>query len=120
MPGRLHGDGAGPALADTDVTLGAGWGGTATATIDGNDQRGQIEVTASATTPDQATATVSVALKRKFRRAPFLLVVPVSNTSDATGERVIDLVSDVDSFGFKAGVLPVATEVYTYNYFLLD
>ena len=119
MPGRLTGKGAGPALAATDVALGAGFGSTASCTISGNDQRGQIVVTSAGTGQAQATATVTVTFKRKFADAPVVIVVPVANTSVATGENVIDITQATTGFSFKAGVLPVATKVYTYNYFCI-
>ena len=59
--GRLDAS-VGTALATGSVAIGAGWGGTATKSIrsGSNDQAGVITITASATTPAQATATVAI------------------------------------------------------------
>lgn len=118
MPGRLTGDGASRAIVAGDVALGAGWGGTATVavTTGSTDQRGQLVVTASATTPAQATSTVTLTFAQAWEAAPFAFVVEAANTQVATGENVIDIVTTTTTLVFKHGVLPVAAKVYTFNY----
>jgi len=121
MPGRLTGKGAGPELAATDVAIGAGWGGTATkaVTAGSNDQRGEIVVTASATTPAQATATVVLTFKRKFAATPFAVVVQSANDEAATVQAPRDIVVTTTQLSFTASVIPVATKVYKYAYIVL-
>ncbi len=123
MPGRLYANGAGPALATggTDVAIGVGWGGTATVavTAGSNDQRGQIVVTASATTPAQATATVVLTFKRPWASAPFAVVCEADNDSAVPAEEPTEIATTTTTLSFKASVVPVATKIYKYNYICL-
>ncbi len=123
MPGRLSAVGAGPALATggTDVALGAGWGGTATVavTAGSNDQRGEIVVTASATTPAQATSTVTLTFKRAFGNTPFAIVIQSANDEAAVVQPARDVVATATTLTFKSSVVPVATKIYKYAYFVI-
>lgn len=121
MPGRLTGKGAGPAIVASDVVLGAGWGGTATVavTAGSNDQRGEIVVTASATTPAQATSTVTLTFKRKFAATPFAVVVQSANDEAAVVQPPRDIVVTETTLVFKSSVIPVAAKIYKYQYIVL-
>jgi hypothetical protein len=121
MPGRLNAVGAGPALAATDVAIGVGWGGTATkaVTAGSNDQRGEIVITASATTPAQATATVALTFKRSFGNTPFAVVVQSANDEAAVVQPARDIVVTATALSFTSSVVPVATKIYKYAYFVV-
>jgi hypothetical protein len=119
MPGRITFADEGRALVAGDIALGAGWGGAATVAITAgsNSQRGQVAVTASATTPAQATSTITITFPKAFDNVPFPIVCAAVNTQAQT-EGVIDIVATATTLAWKANVLPVSTKVYTYNYFV--
>ena len=121
MPGRLTGKGAGPELSAADVAIGAGWGGAATkaVTAGSNDQRGEIVVTASTTTPAQATSTVVLTFKRKFAATPFAVVIQSSNDEAATMQAPQSVVCTTSQLSFVSSVVPVATKIYKYSYIVL-
>lgn len=120
MSGRPSFREAGEEIAATDVAIGAGWGGTASVAVtDGsNDIRGEIVVTASATTPAQATATVTLTFKRPFGAAGFAIVVQSANDEAAVVQPARDVVVTTTTLVFKSSVVPVAAKIYKYAYFI--
>lgn len=120
MPGRLTGDTASRALVAADVAIGVGWGGTATIAINAlsNDQRGGFVVTASATTPAQATATIAVTFASAYEAAPFALVCRGGGTGVITiGFAVVTCTKSV--LTIIADTVPVAASTYEVFYHLL-
>lgn len=116
--GRLDGSNA-SAVAAANFAIGAGWGGTATFTVTAGstDVRGQIVITASATTPAQATATVALTfVDGAYSAAPFPIVSLASSTSAVADAQATAVVATTTALSWTSGVLPVATKVYTYNY----
>ena len=119
--GRLDGS-IGTAPVAGDFVLGAGWGGTAslTVTAGSTDQRGQIVITASATTPAQATATVTFTFKDgAYASAPWPLVLLADNTQAVAETGATDIAATTTALSWTHSVLPVAAKVYTYNYCLI-
>ena len=121
MPGRVNADTASRALVAGDVAIGAGWGGTATkaVTAGSNDQRGEVVITASATTPAQATATVTITFAQAYGQTPFAVVVQSANDEAATVQAPRDIVVTKTTLSFTASVIPVATKIYKYAYQVL-
>lgn len=117
--GRLSGANA-SAVTTANFAIGAGWGGTATFTVtDGStDQCGQIEITASATTPAQATATVTLTFADgAYASAPFAFVVLAAPPTDAvTFGGPINQACTTTALSWVSSVVPVATKIYRYNY----
>lgn len=72
----LDATGAGRDLVAGDVVIGVGWGGTATKAIraGSNRSRGAISVTASATTPAQATATIVITFPEPYDEIPYVVL----------------------------------------------
>ncbi len=118
--GRLDGS-LGTAVAAGNVAIGAGWGGTAAAAIrsGSTDQRGVITITASATTPAQATATIALTFADgAYASAPPFFQWTLLSCDNA--------VAEPNSFSAQActttaltctyGTLPVATKVYVFGY----
>jgi len=121
MAGRVNADTASRVLTAADVAIGAGWGGTATkaVTTGSNDQRGEVVVTASATTPAQATATVTITFAQAYGQTPFAVVVQSANDEAATVQAPRDIVVTKTTLSFTASVIPVATKIYKYAYQVL-
>lgn len=117
--GRLDGSNATEVTA-ANFAIGVGWGGTATFTItdDSTDQCGQIVITASATTPAQATATVTFTFAdgAYYGTAPIPIVTLASSTQAVNDAQPTAVVATTTGLSWTSGVLPVATKVYTYNY----
>ncbi len=117
--GRLDGTN-GTAVTTANFAIGAGWGGTATFTITSGstDQRGQIVITASATTPAQATATVTLTfIDGAFAAAPWPFVVLSVPPADAvTFGGPIDMAATTTALSWTSSVIPVAAKIYKYNY----
>lgn len=115
--GRLDGSVQTNAASASDFALGAGWGGTASAalTAGSTDQRGTLVITASATTPAQATATVTHTFADgAYDSAPFPIVTVSSTSAIDEGHVAIAMTTTTATWTFS--VLPVATKVYTFNY----
>lgn len=115
--GRLDGSLQKTAAAVGDFALGAGWGGTATAalTAGSTDQRGTLTITASATTPAQATATVvHTFADGAYASAPFPQVIVTSNSAIDEGHVVVTTTTTAATWTFS--VLPVATKIYIFHY----
>lgn len=121
--GRLDGS-LGTALAAANVAIGAGWGGTATFAIrtGSTDQRGVITITASATTPAQATATIAIT----FADGAFAVAPPLYGFQLLYCDNAV---AEPNSFQVQAcsttvlsctyGTLPVATKVYAFAYWAI-
>jgi hypothetical protein len=115
--------GGGAVFTTTDgaVVLGVGWGGTATFAVAAGsyDTKGTLTVTASATTPAQATATVVITFKGgAFRVAPKFYVVRNGGDGGATigaGE----VASNTTTASWKATVIPVAGSTYTFDWVIV-
>jgi shikimate 5-dehydrogenase len=100
-----------------DFVLGAGWGGTATAVLlaGSTDQAGTLTITASATTPAQATATVVHTFKDgAYKNAPHSMVIVTSNSAIDEGHVVSTTTTTAGTWTFS--VLPVATKIYVFKY----
>jgi hypothetical protein len=121
--GRLDGS-LGTAIAAGNVAIGAGWGGTATAAIrsGSTDQRGIITITASASTPAQATATIALTFADgAYASTPAYFSWQLLSSSNA--------VAEPNSFSAQActttaltctyGTLPVAAATYTFAYLVI-
>jgi len=121
--GRLDGSiGTTYSTADSAVVLGAGWGGTASfAVLAGStDQRGQIAVTASASTPAQATATITITFKDgAYASTPFAYAMLISNTQGVTELAVPQVAVTTTTLTLTYNVLPVATKVYTFRWLVV-
>lgn len=116
--GRLDGSNA-TAVTDADFAIGAGWGGTATFTVTAGstDQRGQIVITASATTPAQATATVALTfVDGAYASTPFAIVQLALSTNAVADPQPTAVSATTTGLSWTSGVLPVATKEYTFNY----
>ena len=118
MPsGRINADGAGPDLVAADVTVGAGFGSTATKAIKAgsNDMAGAVTVTSSGTGQAQATATIAVVFKRALDYIP---VVVVSRGGGTAAMTVFPQVTAVSATGFtiRSNTLPVASETTEFCY----
>lgn len=114
--GVIRGD-IGTAAVAGDFVLGAGWGGTATRAVatGSNAQRGTLTVTASATTPAQATATVVFTFPDGgYASAPFGLVNVTSDSAIDEGHVVVVNTATTSTWTFS--VLPVATKIYIFRY----
>lgn len=97
--------------------LGAGWGGTATRalTAGSTDQRGILTITASATTPAQATATVvHTFADGAWVAAPFGGIWVTSDSAIDEGHVVLTTTTTTATWTFS--VLPVATKIYIFRY----
>lgn len=120
--GRLDGSNATEVTA-ANFAIGVGWGGTATFTItdDSTDQCGQIVITSSATTPAQATATVTFTFAdgAYYGTAPIPLVQLASSTSAVGDAQPTAVVATTTALSWCMGVIPVAAKVYTFNYALI-
>jgi hypothetical protein len=120
--GRLDGSNATEVTA-ANFAIGVGWGGTATFTItdDSTDQCGQIVITASTTTPAQATATVTLTFADGAYggTAPIPMVTLASSTQAVNDPQPTAVVATTTALSWTSGVLPVATKVYTFNYILV-
>ena len=81
--GRLSCE-VGTSLVAGNVALGAGWAteGTVAITAGSNDVGGQFVVTCGATSPAQATATITVTFADgAYNAAPFVIVTTTNNNS---------------------------------------
>lgn len=121
--GRLDGS-LGTAVVAADFAIGAGWGGTATKSVrsGSTDQRGIITITASATTPAQATATIALTFADgAYASTPAFFQWTLLSCDNA--------VAEPNSFSAQActttaltctfGTLPVATKVYVFSYLVI-
>lgn len=116
--GRLDGSNA-SAVAAANFALGAGWGSAATFTVTAGstDQVGQIVITASTTTPAQATSTVTLTfVDGAYAAAPFGFVNLNNSTQAVADAQPTAVTCTTTALAWKSGVLPVDTKVYTYNY----
>lgn len=118
--GRLDGS-LGSAVAAANVVIGAGWGGTATAAIrsGSTDQRGVITITASATTPAQATATVALTFADgAYASTPPYYSITLLHSDNAVAEPNSFQVTacSTTALTWTYGTLPVATKVYAFAY----
>lgn len=115
---RLDGSGA-TAISATNVAIGVGWGGTATFTVaaGSNDVRGRIVVTASATTPAQATASIAITFANPWAVAPKCIQKDMTNTNSLTAAQPITVVSITTTVAtLLSSIIPVAAAVYTLDY----
>ncbi len=118
--GRIDGSNGSAAVA-ADFVLGAGWGSAATHTVTAGStaQCGQIVITASTTTPAQATSTVTFTFPDgAYAAAPFALVNLQTSTQAVNDAQPTGVVTTTTTLVWKSGVLPVDTKVYTYNYII--
>ncbi len=117
--GRLDGSN-GTEVTAANFAIGVGWGGTATFAItdDSTDQVGQIVITASATTPAQATATVTFTFAdgAYYATAPIPIVQLANSTSAVTDAQPTSVVATTTALSWTMAVIPVAAKVYTFNY----
>lgn len=120
--GRIDGS-VGSAVTSADFAIGAGWGGTATLAVraGSTDQRGSITITASATTPAQATATVAFTfLDGAFASTPPCYLVQLVNSSQAiTDPQPTAVTCTTTALSWTSAVLPVATKTYQFNYLVI-
>ena len=116
MAGRDTGDKASRAIVAGDLVLGAGWGGAATVSVTAGstDKRGECVITASATTPAQATSTVVLTFAQSYDAVPFAVVVQSANDEAATVQAPRDIVATATTLTWCSSVIPVATKIYKY------
>ena len=115
--GRLDGSIGTALVAATHVALGAGWGGAATVVVaaGSNDQRGSLTITASTTTPAQATATVAITFADgAYAGTPFAHVNLQDNTQAITDGQPTDVACTTTVLSWTHSVLPVDTKTYTF------
>lgn len=114
---RLNGS-AGTAAVAADFVLGAGWGGAATCTVlaGSNAQRGQISITASTTTPAQATASVVFTFPDGAWAAAPKCIVTTTNNNSLTAASAFTWSTTTTACTFQHSILPVDTKVYVLNY----
>jgi hypothetical protein len=103
------------------VAIGAGWGGTATKSIrsGSNDQAGVITITASATTPAQATATVAITFTDgAYASTPRSYNITLLSSTNAAAEPTAleTTACTTTALSWTFGTLPVATKVYVFSY----
>jgi len=120
----IHGrsvDGGGAPLTTTDsaVVLGAGWGGTATFAIaDGSFQtKGTITVTASASTPAQATATIVLTFDPAFLLTPKAYAARNGGTGSALICPIVACTTT--AMTLTACIIPVAASTYTFDWIVV-
>jgi len=118
--GRLDGS-IGKAVVAADFVIGAGWGGTAALTVraGSNDQRGTVTITASATTPAQATATVVLTFADgAYAATPPCFSVHMLSSSNGVAEpsELAAVACTTTALSWTHGTLPVAAKTYTYSY----
>lgn len=117
--GRIDGS-IGTALVAGNVAIGVGWGGTAVLAITAgsNDQAGQFVITASATTPAQATATIVLTFADgAYNAAPWCLCTTTNDNAIDTGH--VTWSSTTTALTLTFTVLPVATKIYTFTYLVI-
>jgi len=115
--GRLDGSLQKSAAVAGDFVLGAGWGGTATMELaaGSTDQRGRLTITASASTPAQATATVvHTFADGAYGSAPFPILTVTSNSALDEGHVTCTTTTTAATWTFS--VVPVATKIYVFTY----
>lgn len=119
--GRLDGSLA-TAVVAADFALGAGWGTTATISVQAgaNDQRGIVTVTSSGTGQAQATATVTHAFKDGAYAARPIALVNLQDNTQAVGDgQPTDVDASTTSLTWTHSVLPVDTKTYTFAYVVI-
>ena len=120
--GRLDGS-VGTAVTSAAFALGAGWGGTASLAVraGSTDQRGSVTITASATTPAQATATVAFTfVDGAYAATPsYFDVRLVANSNAITEAQPMSQTCTTTALGWTHSVLPVAAATYTFNYCII-
>ena len=121
--GRLDGT-LGTAVVAGDFAIGAGWGGTATKSVrsGSTDQRGVITITASATTPAQATATVALTFADgAYASTPPYFNVTLLSSSNAAAEpsELEACACTTTALTWTFGTLPVATKTYVFSYVVI-
>ncbi len=109
----------GTAVVAGDFAIGVGWGGTATKAVltGANVQGGTLTITASATTPAQATATVVFtfpAADGARTVAPHFLVTVT--TDQALDEGHVVVVDTTTTSTWTYSVLPVAAKIYIFRW----
>lgn len=116
--GRLDGSLGGAAVA-ANFVLGAGWGGAATITVTAGstDQRGEIVITASTTTPAQATASVVHTYRDGAWAATPWVMLESTNDNSLTAAFEFQITSiSTTACTWQARVLPVDTKIYKIRY----
>lgn len=114
--GRVDGS-LGTVIAAANVAIGAGWAteGAFAITTGSNDQRGQIVVTCGATSPSQATATVTLTfVDGAFNSAPFTIVTTTNDNSIDTGHAT--WATTTTAMVLTHSLLPVSTKIYKFTY----
>ena len=118
---RVLADGAGRDLVAADVTVGVGFGSTATKEIaaGSNDSRGRISITSSGTGQAQATATVAVVFTKAYEEIP-VVVVSRDHTDEGTDAAATVqpdvLVVSKTGFTLISNTLPVSGEETGFAY----
>ena len=114
--GRLSCE-VGTDLVAGNVALGAGWAteGAVAIAAGSNDVAGLLTVTCGATSPAQATATITVTFADgAYNAAPFIIATVTSNSSIDEGH--VTWSSTTTGFVLTFSVLPVSTKVYKFTY----
>lgn len=120
--GRL--DGAlGTAVTSAAFALGVGWGdGTLVKTVSSGstDQRGQIAVTSVGSNQAQATADVTLTfVDGAYAATPFGYVNLNTNDNAITERQPTAVVTATTTLAWRNSVLPVATKIYTFGWFVI-
>lgn len=119
--GRLSGALA-SLVTSANFALGAGWGTTASISVNAisNDQRGIVTVTSSGSGQAQATATVTLTFADgAYAAVPIPLVNLQDNTQAITDGQPTDVVATTTTLVWAHSVLPVDTKTYTFAYALI-
>lgn len=122
--GRLSGRGGNPtAVTSAAFALGAGWGdGTLVKTVTAlsNDQRGEIAVTSVGSNQAQATADVTLTfVDGAFDARPFGFVNLQTNDNAITERQPTNVTTTTTTLAWRNSVLPVATKIYTFGWFVI-
>jgi hypothetical protein len=120
--GRIDGSIGTAAVAATHFAIGVGWGGAATISVaaGSNAQRGSCTITASVTTPAQATATVVYTFPDgAFAATPVAMVQLTANTNAITEAQPMSQACTTTALSWTHSVLPVATKTYTFTWYVI-
>ncbi len=112
------------AVATSHFVIGAGWGSAAVFALAPpsgavcTDIRGKFTITASTTTPAQATATIVFTYADgAFVTAPHAIITTSNDNAIDTGH--VTWSSTTTALTITFLVLPVDTKVYTFTYLLI-
>jgi hypothetical protein len=121
--GRLDGSNTKNAVTSAAIALGVGWGdGTLVKTVasGSNDQRGSVAVQSVGANQAQATADVTLTyVDGAYESTPFGIVNLNTNDNAITERQPTAVVTSTTALAWRNSVLPVATKIYTFGWFVV-